>query len=295
MSNTGLIIEERSRDIGDFLVGRLLPFREKRMVGPFIFIDHMGPAETKSGKYFDIDPHPHIGLSTLTYLFEGEIMHRDSTGTVQRIRPGAVNWMTAGKFVVHTERTPDDLRDEQPRKMHGFQIWVALPKHLEDMEPAFFHADAHELPNWKEAGLQIKLIAGNAFDKESPVPTYSPMYMIEIKADEDTYFSLGALSGECGICVVDGNIAACNEEIGKGNMLIAKTKEDCGITIKKGTHLLLFGGEPLEEERFIFWNFVSSSKEKIKTATTAWQNKVYPSITNETGYIPAPNLPEKYR
>jgi len=295
MSNTGLIIEERSRDIGDFLVGRLLPFREKRMVGPFIFIDHMGPAETKPGKYFDIDPHPHIGLSTLTYLFEGEVMHRDSTGTVQRISPGAVNWMTAGKFVVHTERTPDDLRDDKPRKMHGFQIWVALPKHLEDMEPAFFHADSDSLPYWQQDGLNIKLIAGEAMGKKSPVPVYSPMYMLELKADENSYFDLSQLSGECGICIVNGTIDACSEQINKGNMLIAKTNDDCGIKINKGTHLLIFGGEPLKEERFIFWNFVSSNQAKIKAATEAWKSKRYPAIPNETGYIPAPDLPEKYR
>jgi redox-sensitive bicupin YhaK (pirin superfamily) len=154
MSNVSLIIEERPADIGNFLVGRLLPFRGKRMVGPFIFIDHMGPALMSEHENFDIGPHPHIGLSTLTYLFEGSIMHRDSLGTAVEINPGAVNWMTAGKGIVHSERTPDHLRHSD-KMMHGLQIWVALPKALEQMEPCFFHADKEQLPLWEWSSVQV--------------------------------------------------------------------------------------------------------------------------------------------
>src|SRR5690606_16571634 len=154
MSNIGLIIEERTRDIGDFLVGRLLPFRKKRMVGPFIFIDHMGPEILGNGKYMDVGRHPHIGLSTLTFLLEGEIMHKDSIGTEQRIAPGSVNWMVAGRGVTHTERTPQDLRDKT-FTVHGYQIWVALPKNQEDIDPEFYHFDASELPQWQDGSASF--------------------------------------------------------------------------------------------------------------------------------------------
>ena len=181
MSNIGLIVEERAADIGNFLVGRLLPFREKRSVGPFIFIDHMGPTCLKEFQNFDVPPHPHIGLSTLTYLFEGSIFHRDSLGSAMEIKPGAVNWMTSGKGVVHSERTPDYLRNSE-RCLHGFQIWVALPKHLEQTEPSFFHVEENEIPTWEDGDLQYKLIAGETFGKKSPVPVHSPLYFVEIKS-----------------------------------------------------------------------------------------------------------------
>src|SRR6186713_1070141 len=172
MSNIQLIIEERPADIGSFLVGRLLPFIKKRTVGPFIFIDHMGPAAMNDHENLDIPPHPHIGLSTLTYLFEGAIMHRDSLGTAIEIAPGQVNWMTAGKGIVHSERTPERLRTSD-KMLHGLQIWIALPKALEDMEPTFFHAEESELPQWESNGVAYRLIAGEAFSKKSPVPVYS--------------------------------------------------------------------------------------------------------------------------
>ncbi|MFM7896288.1 MAG: pirin family protein, partial [Flavobacterium sp.] len=168
MSNIQLIIEERAADIGNFLVGRLLPFKEKRAVGAFVFIDHMGPAKLKDYQNLDVPPHPHIGLSTLTYLFEGAIMHRDSLGTELEIKPGAVNWMTAGKGVVHSERTPEYLRATD-KSLHGLQIWVALPRHLENCEPSFTHIEAKDIPHWKEDNVNFKLIAGEAFERKSPV------------------------------------------------------------------------------------------------------------------------------
>src|SRR6187402_3646553 len=175
MSNINLIIEERAADIGKFMVGRLLPFRQKRMVGPFIYIDHMGPVKMNERQNFDVLPHPHIGLSTLTFLFEGSIMHRDTLGNEVEIKPGAVNWMTAGKGIVHSERTPEYLRHTE-KSLHGLQIWVALPKALENMEPSFAHIEASDIPEWQRDGVTIKLIAGQAFGKKSPVPVYSPLY-----------------------------------------------------------------------------------------------------------------------
>lgn len=201
MSNINLIIEERAADIGNFLVGRLLPFRQKRMVGPFIFIDHMGPVKLNERNNFDVLPHPHIGLSTLTFLFEGSIMHRDSIGNAVEITPGAVNLMTAGKGIVHSERTPEYLRHSE-KQLHGLQIWIALPKHLEEMNPEFFHVSEKEIPTWEQNGIQFKLIAGEAFNRKSGVPVYSKLYMIEIKSKSKQKLTIGEhLYGELGLYI----------------------------------------------------------------------------------------------
>ncbi len=289
MSNIGLIIEERSRDIGDFLVGRLIPFRKKRMIGPFIFIDHMGPTTLGPNKYMDVDQHPHIGLSTLTYLLEGEIDHDDSIGTHQRISPGSVNWMTAGKGVTHTERTPQDLRNGKVFRAHGYQIWVALPKDLEDMEPQFHHIPADQLPRWTDGSAAFTLVAGSGYGQESPVPVYSPLFMVEIKNQKAYDLDIaGKLSGEIGICIVDGSIEACEEVIEKGNILVSKVEDTCKIKMRPNTHLLLFGGEPFPEERHIHWNFVSFSKEKIELAKEHWRNKSFSMMEEDGTYVPLP-------
>jgi len=289
MSNTDLIIEERSRDIGDFMVGRLIPFRKKRMVGPFIFIDHMGPATIKPGSYMDVDQHPHIGLSTLTYLFEGEIQHQDSIGSNQTIKPGSVNWMTAGKGVTHTERTPASLRQGQSFNVHGYQIWVALPKEKEDMEPSFHHMDASSLPVWKEGTATFRLVAGKGFGKESPLPVYSDLFMIEIETTDVHDLQInGQLSGEIGFCIVEGSIEACGQVIEKGNMLVSKTEDACKLQIAPDSRLLLFGGQPFPEERHIFWNFVSSDKAKIEAAKELWKNHGFPQVPGDETYVPIP-------
>ena len=288
MSNTDLIIEQRSRDIGDFLVGRFIPFSKKRMVGPFSFIDHMGPTNITPDKALDVDQHPHIGLSTLTYLLEGEIIHRDSMGTEQRIRPGSVNWMNAGNGVTHTERTPEDLRGTS-YTMNGYQIWVALPKHLEDMEPSFFHVAADQLPTWKDQSATFRLIAGEGYGKKSPVPTHSPLFMVEVITEKPYTLSVqGELKGEIGILIEKGAIKACEHHIGVGNMLVSKTDDACEIHLEENTHLLLFGGEPFPEKRFIDWNFVSHSKEKINEAIERWQDKHFPKVPNDSSYVPYP-------
>ena len=288
MSNTDLIIEERSRDIGDFLVGRILPFRKKRMVGPFIFIDHMGPTTVGPNNYMDVNQHPHIGLSTLTYLLEGEILHQDSIGSHQVITPGAVNLMVAGKGVTHTERTPNELRDGRSVSVHGYQIWIALPKEKEEMEPEFHHIERSQLPTWSDGPANFVLIAGKGYGKTSPVPAHSPQFMIEVKTTDDYILDIGQnLSGEIGICIINGSINACDQEISKANMLVSKTEGVCKITVKKDSHLLLFGGEPMIE-RHIHWNFVSSSKEKIEEAKNNWKEKKFPSVPNDDTYVPLP-------
>lgn len=289
MSNTDLIIEERSRDIGDFMVGRLIPFRKKRMVGPFIFIDHMGPAKIGNGNYMDVDQHPHIGLSTLTYMLEGEIVHQDSVGSDQLITPGSVNWMTAGSGVTHTERTPTSRRTDDITTVHGYQIWVALPKELEEIEPSFFHISADKLPQWNDKNTTFTLIAGKGFGKESPVPVHSDLFMVEVKTEEDYQLDInGQLTGEIGICIVEGEIQACEHHVKSGNMLVSKIDNQCTIEMKAGTHLLLFGGKPFEEERHIFWNFVATTREKIEAAKERWRRKEFPKVAGDDTYVPLP-------
>ncbi|MCU0350869.1 MAG: pirin family protein [Flavobacterium sp.] len=290
MSNIALIIEERAADIGNFLVGRLLPFRQKRSVGPFVFIDHMGPAALKDFENLDVPPHPHIGLSTLTYLFEGAIMHRDSLGTTLEIQPGAVNWMTAGKGVVHSERTPEYLRTTE-KKLHGLQIWVALPKALEEIEPNFSHIPAEEIISWQENGLQIKLIAGEAFGKKSKVPVYSPMYFIEIKSKSKQTVSIGNdLYGESALYILEGNVTTENQTFGEKQLLISKDASLCSFEIGDNSTIYIFGGEAFPEERFIDWNFVSSSKERLAQAKEDWNAQKFPKVPNETTFVPYPTL-----
>lgn len=289
MSNIQLIIEERAADIGNFLVGRLLPFREKRSVGPFVFIDHMGPAQLKEYENLDVPPHPHIGLSTLTYLFEGAIFHRDSLGTEMEIQPGAVNWMTAGKGVVHSERTPEYLRTSE-KSLHGLQIWVALPKALEQAEPSFIHVEAKDIPQWEQDGVQIKLIAGEAFGKKSPVPVHSPLYFLEIKSKDAVSINIGEyLFGESALYILAGSIKNDGHEYGSKQILIAKDTKLCAMELAENTTIYIFGGEAFPEPRFIHWNFVSSDKQLIEKAKHDWLEQKFPKVPNETEFVPLPD------
>jgi redox-sensitive bicupin YhaK (pirin superfamily) len=290
MSNIELIIEERAASIGKFLVGRLLPFRQKRMVGPFIFIDHMGPVKMSERENFDVLPHPHIGLSTLTFLFEGSIMHRDSLGNELEIRPGAVNWMTAGKGIVHSERTPEYLRYSE-KEMHGLQIWIALPKELEQMEPEFFHLDSSQIPSWEDAYTQFKLIAGEAFGRKSPVPVYSKLYMLEIKSKIRQHIKIGhELYGESGLYILEGSIESEGNTYLPKQILIAKDSSLCEFVMEANTSIYIFGGELFPEERFIDWNFVGSSKEIISDAREKWIKQGFPKIKgDENEFVPYPS------
>ena len=294
MSNIELVIEERAASIGDFLVGRLLPFRQKRMVGPFIFIDHMGPVTLGEDSGFDVDPHPHIGLSTLTYLFEGEIHHRDSLGTSQVITPGDVNWMTAGKGVVHSERLPEDMHTRHPNAvMHGLQIWVALPKEKQEIEPSFVHIDQSQLPTWTEQGADFKLIAGAALGKQSPVPVYSPLYFIEIKAKDRQRIAIGdGLYGESALYILEGQVVVDEHVYDPKQILVAKNSKLCTFEMMPGTSVYIFGGEAMPEPRHILWNFVSDDIDKLAVAKQQWLDQdldVFPAIPGEEGqFIPFP-------
>lgn len=289
MSNIKLIIEERAVSIGKFMVGRLLPFRQKRMVGPFIYIDHMGPVKLNERENFAVLPHPHIGLSTLTFLFEGSILHRDTLGNEVEIKPGAVNWMTAGKGIVHSERTPEYLRHSQ-LYMHGLQIWVALPKGLEQMEPQFSHIEETQIPSWTDGELQYKLVAGEAFGRKSPVPVFSKLFMIQIKSKTKQVVNIGNdLYGESGLYILEGAIESGGIVYEPKQLLVAKDSTLCEFKIHENSTIYIFGGEPFPEERFIDWNFVSSSKELIEAAKEKWKNQSFPKITgDETEFIPYP-------
>lgn len=295
MSNIKLIIEERSHLVGNFRVGRLLPFREKRMVGPFAFLDHMGPLKLSDHQNFDVPPHPHIGLSTLTYLFEGSIMHRDSLGSEIEIKPGAVNWMTAGKGIVHSERTPEYLRTSD-KSLHGLQIWVALPKNLEQMEPSFFHIDASNIPSWKIENVDAKLIAGELLGQKSGVPVHSPLYLLELKSTSKQTINIGsALFGESALYILEGSVVSEGTVFESKQILIAEDTSLCTFEMNENTTVYIFGGEPFPEDRTIYWNFVSSDKSLIEDAKTRWQNQDFDKVPGETEFVPLPEQQSNFK
>ena len=289
MANNKLLVDERQTDVGNFMVGRLLPFRKKRQVGPFTFIDHMGPAKLGNGKYMDVDQHPHIGLSTLTYLFEGEVEHRDSIGSLQIIRPGDVGFMTAGKGVTHTERTPKFRRTTDEFTIHGYQIWVALPQDMEEIDPRFNFYPSTEIPTWQTDTLTYKLVAGNAFGKSAPLQGYSPLFMVDIYAEKATTLKLnGQINGDVAFVIVKGSITDQDQKVEAGQMLISKTNDQCEICLDENTQLLLFGGEALPQEHFLLWNFVSHDKERLKEAKRNWIEHKFAKVAGDDTYIPFP-------
>ena len=289
MGNNRMLVAERSRDIGNFMVGRLLPFRRKRQVGPFTFIDHMGPSTIGPTKFMDVDQHPHIGLSTLTYLLEGEIEHRDSTGAVQVVGPGDVGFMTAGYGVTHTERSPVHQRDGGTYPIHGYQVWVALPKDQEEMAPNFVYIPKNELPQWEEEGIQLTLVAGEGYGRTSPLPVYSPLFMIDASAKSGGLLDIkGQLKGEIALVVVSGTVQLEEQIIEQGQMLIAKTEDECCVDLLPETRLLIFGGQAFPEERYMYWNFVSSSEERLEQAKADWAAGEFPQVPGDDTYIPLP-------
>ena len=288
MSNIDLIIEERPREVGNFLVGRLLPFHSKRMVGPFIFIDHMGPVKMGINDNMDVPPHPHIGLSTLTYLFDGNIIHKDSIGTEIEIKPGQVNWMTAGSGIVHSERTPEYLRHKD-KSAHGLQIWVALPKEFEQITPSFVHVNEEDLPHWVQDGLSYKLIAGEIFERKSPVPVYSPLYLLELKSKQSQSVKIGdKLYGECGLYILEGSVEIEGNKYASRELLVAKDSKVCEFIMEENTTVFFFGGEPFPEGRLIYWNFVATDQAHIDNAKAKWRAQEFAKIKGETDFVPLP-------
>jgi redox-sensitive bicupin YhaK (pirin superfamily) len=264
------VIDQRRRDLGGFEVGRVLPHHGGQMVGPFIFFDHMGPVEFAAGfpRTVDVRPHPHIGLSTVTYLFEGGITHRDSVGSTQEIHPGEVNWMIAGKGITHSERF-EDLRAHGGR-MHGIQAWVALPVEQEEADPAFFHHGAADLPTYEGEGLWARLIAGEAFGAKAKVKVHSPMFYVHWRLDAGAAAQLPADYPERAAYVAQGVIEVDGRQYHEGQMLVFEPGQPVLVTAVTPAIVMLVGGEPLGQ-RFIEWNFVASSKERIDQAKADWR------------------------
>ncbi len=285
-----LVVLPPVRDLGDgFSVRRALPSAHRRMVGPFIFFDQMGEATFNSGEGLDVRPHPHIGLATVTYLLKGEILHRDSVGSVQPIRPGEVNWMTAGSGIVHSERTSDENK-ARGGSLFGLQTWVALPTDKEETDPGFAHHKAHEIPSIEDGGTRLTLIAGTSDGLTSPVRTYSDMVYADIALEDGARYQLKAEHVERAVYVVGGTVEVIGQTGGfsAGELVIFKPGAEIILRAKGGARLMLLGGEPLPEKRHIFWNFVSSSPERIEQAKADWQAQRFAPVPDESEFIPLP-------
>ena len=281
-------LQAHTKDLGDgFEVRRLLPAAARRTVGPFIFFDHMGPVRFNPGQAIDVRPHPHIGLATVTYLFEGALMHRDSLGFVQRITPGDVNWMTAGHGIVHSERSPYDERDST-RGLHGIQVWIALPQADEQTDPAFTHHPKDTLPQLTLPAAELRLIAGSGWGLSAPVRTFSPMFYAAIEAAGATQFELPAEFAERAIYVVDGDVSAGGNTVAPRTVAVFAPDVPVTINTTGAARIMAFGGAPLDGERHISWNFVASSRERIDEARTRWREQRFPAVPGENEFIPLP-------
>jgi redox-sensitive bicupin YhaK (pirin superfamily) len=282
------IIDAKPRDLGGFSVRRVLPSLSRRLVGPFIFFDHMGPAELASGVGFDVRPHPHIGLATVTYLFEGEFVHRDSLGSHQAIRPGDVNWMTAGSGIVHSERTSAELR-QTGSKVEGLQLWVALPLEHEEATPAFDHYPADTLPVVERDGARIRVLAGTAYGVTSPVRTLSPLFYVDLTMPAGCTLPVPSEYPERAVYVVNGALSCDMERAEPGRMLVFTAGTEVTLRAEVDTRLVLVGGATLDGERHIDWNFVSSSKARIEQAKRAWRAGDFAKVPgDDVEFIPLP-------
>lgn len=282
------VIDARPRDLGGFTVGRVLPSAARRLIGSFIFFDHMGPADLAPARGIDVRPHPHIGLATVTYLFEGELVHRDSLGSHQHIRPGDVNWMTAGRGIVHSERTGSDLR-RAGSHMHGLQLWVALCLAHEETEPEFHHHPADTLPSLDVGGARVRVLAGSAYGERSPVSTFAPLFYAEVAMPAGCLLSIPSEHEERAAYVVDGAISCGNERAGRGRMLVFASGAKVALRATTDAHIVLLGGAPIDGERHIWWNFVSSSKARIEQAKHDWKEGRFPKVPgDEVEFIPLP-------
>ena len=283
------ILEAHVKDLGGgFLVRRLLPSLPRQGVGPFVFFDHFGPVTVRPSDNFDVRPHPHIGLATVTYLFEGAMLHRDSLGVVQRIEPGAINWMTAGRGVVHSERRPPDLRDRE-YVTHGLQLWAALPQAHEEIEPSFAHTAAADIPRWREEGLRVGLLIGEAFGRRSPVATFGPTLYLDVEADAGARLVLPASLGERAVYAVDRPLVADGAAVGAQAMAMLAADADAAVVSPQGGRYVVIGGAPLDGPRHMFWNYVSSSRERIERAKDDWTAQRMGHIPGEHEWIPLPS------
>jgi redox-sensitive bicupin YhaK (pirin superfamily) len=282
-----LVIVPRVRELGGFSVRRALPHGKRQMVGPFIFFDQMGPAQFIAGQGMDVRPHPHIGLATVTYLFEGSIFHRDSQGNALEIAPGAMNLMTAGRGIAHSERTPAAQR-ASGQGLYGIQSWIALPEELEETAPSFQHFDAAALPTLADHGLEARVVAGSAFGKAAPVAGLSPWFYVEVRLAAGRSAPLDNDYEERAVYVVDGEIDVAGELFEGPRLLIFRPGDRITIRAKTDCRLMFLGGAALEGPRYIWWNFVSSRKERIESAKEDWKRGRFAAVPNESDFIPLP-------
>jgi redox-sensitive bicupin YhaK (pirin superfamily) len=283
-----LVVVPRTRDLGDgFEVRRALPHGKRQMVGPFIFFDHFGPVQFVSGKGMDVRPHPHIGLATVTWLFDGSIMHRDSEGNIQEIHPGAMNLMTAGRGIAHSERTPDVQR-QNGQKMLGLQSWIALPKAAEEIAPSFQHFGADTLPMVYDTGFTARVIAGKSFGATSPVDMVSPWFYTEVAVDASGTVPLDPDHEERAIYLIDGEIEIAHERYQGPRLLIFRPGDRIAVKANTAARMMFLGGDALEGPRHIWWNFVSSSKERIEQAKQDWKSGRFAHVPDEHEFIPLP-------
>lgn len=281
------LIVGRPRDLGGFSVRRTLPSVQHRLVGPFIFWDHLGPARFEAGKGIDVRPHPHIGLATVTYLFDGEIVHKDSLGSDLAIAAGDVNWMTAGRGIVHSERTGAERR-KVGGAVHGIQSWVALPSEKEETEPAFQHVDRKRLPELERNGARLRVIAGTAFGATAPTAVLSPTFYVEARLEAGAELALPDEYAERAAYVVDGAIDCGGQTVGPATMAVAEAGMGAGIRALVASRVMLLGGAPLGK-RYIWWNFVSSSEERIERARGDWKGRAFPGVPGDDAeFIPLP-------
>jgi redox-sensitive bicupin YhaK (pirin superfamily) len=282
-----LVVEARVRDLPSLSVRRTLPTSQRRHVGPFVFLDHMGPVSLGPGVGLDIPPHPHIGLATVTYLFDGEILHRDSLGSEVRIRPGDVNWMSAGRGIVHSERTPLDLR-QSTTALHGLQAWVALPREHEESYPTFQHHPAATIPLVHRPGVELRVVAGRAYGATSPVEVLSPLFYVQAELDAGAELELPD-EPERAAHVVAGSLACEGGSFGPGTLLVFRAGASGVLRAATAARVALLGGAPLDGERQIWWNFVSSSKERIEQAKRDWKERRFPTVPgDEVEFVPLP-------
>lgn len=281
------IIVPRARDLGGFEVRRALPSARRQMIGPFIFWDQMGPAVFKAGTGIDVRPHPHIGLATLTYLFEGQILHRDSLGSIQAIDPGEVNWMTAGRGIVHSERTAPEVRlSDAP--LFGIQSWIALPERNEETDPGFAHHAAAALPTLEAEGKRVRIIAGSLYGETAPVKTFSEMVYADAALEPGASLPVPAEHVERAIYVAQGAIAIAGDRFEAGRLLVLRTGDAITVTAETAARVLIFGGEPMDGPRHIWWNFVSKSRDRIEQAKADWRAGRFEAVPGETEFIPLP-------
>lgn len=284
-----LVIEPRVRDLDGLSVERVLPSIQRRMLGPFIFLDHIGPTVLRPPIAMDVRPHPHVGLATVTYLLEGEILHRDSLGSAQVIHPGAINWMTAGRGIVHSERTPPETR-AGTSPLHGIQLWVALPRAHEEAAPSFHHHPAGSLPTLREGRCEIRLLAGRAFGLDAPVETHSPLLLADVTLPAGSVLPIPADHVERGAYVIEGELETGPDRIGTGRLVVIRPGDAPRFAARGPTRVALLGGEPLGEPRHAWWNFVSSSRERIEQAKADWAAGRFPRVPgDEVESVPLPD------